>query len=280
MDVLRTHDLRARLVDALLASGVIHSPAVADAMRSVPRHLFASWLSLEQAYADQAFPLPNRSSEGRSSLSQPSTVACMLQALAAAPGHAVLEIGTGTGYNTALLSHLVGPHGRVVSIDIEADLVYAARRKLTAIGASNVETLCRDGTLGTPEHAPFDRVLATVGVWEVPWAWADQLAVGGRLLAPVHLGGPADGFVLLDLELDGDHLAGVSVASLLMVPARGTAGTDDTPPASRSGARWQGAPADRLRVRIHRGCAPSSPGPGQKVIPKRASTVVLERRPG
>lgn len=118
-----------------------------------------------------------------SSSSQPSLMALMLEALNVEDGHTILEIGTATGYNAALLCHRVGP-GRVTSIDIDAGLVDKARRRLASMECSPV-LVAADGRLGHRSGAPYDRVIATVGVRRVPAAWVEQTRVGGVILLPL-----------------------------------------------------------------------------------------------
>ena len=112
-------------------------------------------------------------------------MAQMLEMLGLRGGERVLEIGTGSGYNAALLAELVGPLGRVTTIDIDAELVAAARRHLDDAGYAHVRTIVADGAAGDPEGAPFDAIVATVGVEQIPAAWIDQLRGGGRLVAPL-----------------------------------------------------------------------------------------------
>ncbi|WP_213450357.1 methyltransferase, FxLD system [Rhizomonospora bruguierae] len=182
--------LRAGLVDAVLrATGPI-GPPIVEALRTVPRHLFLPEVPVEDAYRDDAI-VTKRDPRGRpiSSSSQPTIMALMLDQLAPAPGHRVLEIGAGTGYNAALLAHLVRPGGRVVSVDIDADLVERAAAGLARTGYPEAAVVRGDGGLGVPERAPYDRVIATVGVWDLAPAWLAQIAPGGRLVAPLDLGG-------------------------------------------------------------------------------------------
>lgn len=122
-----------------------------------------------------------------SSSSAPTLMALMLEALDAHEGHRVLEIGTGTGYNAALLCHRLGPTN-VTSIDIDADLVDRARERLAALGYMPYLT-ATDGTMGCPNRAPFDRIIATVGLNRVPDAWIEQTAPGGKILVPLDLVG-------------------------------------------------------------------------------------------
>ncbi|WP_369974880.1 methyltransferase domain-containing protein [Thermobifida halotolerans] len=175
------------MVDRLCADGVVRSAAVEAALRRVPRHLFVPGTSLEEAYADEAVHTKHDPATGVSvsAASQPRIVAMMLEQLQAAPGMRVLELGAGTGYNAALLAALVGPEGRVTTVDVDDDLVTGARDHLAAAGAPNVEVVLGDGALGHPDSAPYDRIIATVGAYEVPTAWLEQLAPGGRLVVPL-----------------------------------------------------------------------------------------------
>lgn len=187
--------LREDLVRRLWQSGVIHDPAVAGAMRSVPRELFLPGLDLDEAYRDVAVPT-HRDQTGRvvSSCSQPSMVALMLEQLAIQPGQRVLEIGAGTGYNGALIRHLVGPGGRVVSIDVDPEICAEARARTRAAQAE-VEVEVGDGALGWPPAAPYDRIEVTAAAGDLPPAWWDQMSGAGRLVVPLHLGPRAEASV-------------------------------------------------------------------------------------
>lgn len=180
---------RAALADLLRRAGLLRSPAVEAAIRAVPRHLFLPAEEPAEAYADKAIVTQTGADgEPTSSASQPSIVAIMLEQLAVQPGQRVLEVGAGTGYNAALLAYLVGAAGRVVSIDVDPETAAGAREHLAAAGVPNVEVLAADGWLGHRDGAPYDRVVATVGIWDVSPSWLDQLADDGLLVAPLWLG--------------------------------------------------------------------------------------------
>ncbi|WP_026929392.1 methyltransferase, FxLD system [Glycomyces tenuis] len=181
---------RAGLVDKLRERGSIRTAAVGDAMLAVPRHRFVPEAPLRAAYADDAF-VTKRNNEGDalSSASQPAIVAEMLEQLDVGPGHKVLEIGAGTGYNAALLDSLVGPDGSVATVDLDADTVKRAREALDAVGHGRVRVVQGDGEAGLADGAPYDRIIVTVGTWDLPPAWWDQLAEGGRLVAPLQIRG-------------------------------------------------------------------------------------------
>jgi protein-L-isoaspartate(D-aspartate) O-methyltransferase len=180
---------RARLAESLRASGVAGS-AVNEAFLAVPRHVFLPPELTARAYEDAAL-VTKSDAHGLplSSSTQPAMMAIMLGQLGLAAGHRVLEIGTGTGYNAALMTEIVGRSGSVVTIDVDPDLVEQARATLAAAGFAGVTVVCGDGARGVPEHAPYDRIIVTAGVWDLPPQWLAQLAAGGRIVAPVSVRG-------------------------------------------------------------------------------------------
>ena len=178
--------LRHDLVDRLVAAGTVHSPAVEAAMRAVPRERFVGDLDPTAVYEDRPQLVKAEGSETLSTISQPTMVAIMLELARLSPGDRVLEIGSGTGYNAALLGTIVGPNGAVVGVDIEEDLTRRAGRTIDELGLDHVEVRAGDGREGWPPGAPYDCVMATVGVDEIPETWRDQVADGGRLLVPVN----------------------------------------------------------------------------------------------
>ena len=183
-------ELRERLVAEVLATSGIRDERIAAALRDVPRHLFLPHLPPEEAYLDDAI-VTKRDVEGQpiSSSSQPAIMAIMLDQLDLAPGQRVLEIGAGTGYNAALMRHIVGPSGTVVSVDIEADLVEAAREHLASAGYPDVTVVAADGAAGFPPGAPYDRVIATVGVSDLAPAWLHQTGPDTRIVVPLDVRG-------------------------------------------------------------------------------------------
>jgi protein-L-isoaspartate(D-aspartate) O-methyltransferase len=213
----------ASLQAAMLAEVRVHgggaSAAVREALLEVPRHLFLPDVPLEAAYRDQAI-VTKRDSRGIpiSSSSQPAIMALMLDQLGIQPGQRVLEIGVGSGYNAALLAHLVGPAGTVVSVDIDPEVAQTAEALLAGAGYSRVRVVCADGADGYPPAAPYDRIIATVGVWDLAPAWLAQLAPGGRLVVPLDLRGAQ---VSVALERAGGPWASRSVVGCGFMRMRG-----------------------------------------------------------
>ena len=213
-------ELRAKLVDRLVKDGTVRTASVEAAFRQVPRDLFLPGLPLAEAYADEPVYTKHEGDGTRiSAASQPKIVAMMLEQLGIEPGERLLELGAATGYNAALMATLTGPTGQVTTIDIDEDLVTGAREHLAAAGIDNVEAVVADGALGHPEGAPFDRVIATVGAHEIPTAWLDQLAPGGRLVAPVRLAGAASRSIVFERDQDGWSSLGSEMA--IFMPLRG-----------------------------------------------------------
>ena len=173
-------EARERMVRTQIAGRGVDDSRVLEAIRSVPRHLFVPSHSAHQAYDDRPLPI----GEGQT-ISQPYMVAVMTQALGVETGDHVLEIGTGSGYQTAVLAALAGD---VVSIERHAHLAETARKTLEQLGISNVEIVVGDGTEGYPARAPYKRILVTAGAPAIPESLHTQLEAGGRLVIPV---GPA-----------------------------------------------------------------------------------------
>lgn len=231
-----------QLVAQLEAGGSLHDPAVAAAFRTVLRHHFLPGLPLRDVYEDTAITTKTgERGEAISSSSQPAIMAVMLEQLHVEPGQRVLEIGTGTGYNAALLSRLAaGPDGRVISIDIDEDLCEQARANLRAAGAERVEVVRADGAEGWPAGAPYDRVMVTACGEDLSPAWLDQLAEGGRLVCPLAIAGPVQESIAFVRR--GRGLYSDRVAACGFVPLRGALRPPAAPPDDRVRA-WLDEPA-------------------------------------
>ncbi|HWR98571.1 MAG TPA: protein-L-isoaspartate(D-aspartate) O-methyltransferase [Candidatus Methanoperedens sp.] len=169
--------LRAQMVDRQIAGRDVRDPRVLAALRAVPRHRFvpADWLA--EAYEDHPLPI----GEGQT-ISQPYIVALMSELLVLRGGERVLEVGTGSGYQAAVLAELAG---EVYSIEILEPLARQAAATLAGLGYTRVQVRAGDGYLGWPEAAPFDAIIVTAAPDHVPQPLVDQLKVGGRLVIPV-----------------------------------------------------------------------------------------------
>jgi protein-L-isoaspartate(D-aspartate) O-methyltransferase len=176
--------MRQHLVEHLKQYGLIKSPMVEKAFQAVPRHVFLPGINVTRVYSDTVIATKTVNGIPISSSSQPAIMACMLEQLDVQPGQRILEIGAGTGYNAALLAHMVGNQGSVVTIDIDEDIVESARQHLQAAGYPQVNVICADGALGFAELAPYDRIILTVGADDIPPAWREQLVTGGKLVLP------------------------------------------------------------------------------------------------
>ena len=211
--------LHQALVDQLVQRGYITTPLIEAAFRAVPRHLFVPDVPIDRVYQDQYIPTKYEHKQLVSSSSQPAIMAIMLDQLALAPGQRVLEIGAGTGYNAALMAHLVGPGGHVVTLDLDDDLVCTARAHLSAAGLETVDVIQHDGALGYALLAPYDRIILTVASWDIVPAWTAQLARNGRLVLPLML---FPGLTLtVAFDWRGDQLQSVSAYPCGFLPLRG-----------------------------------------------------------
>jgi protein-L-isoaspartate(D-aspartate) O-methyltransferase len=181
VDTEHARVLRELLVDRLARGGIVNDARVLQVLRDVPRHAFAPNLTLGEAYFDAPQPIGHDQT-----ISQPTVVGEMTQALELTGHERVLEIGTGSGYQAAVLARLAK---EVYTIEIVAPLGEQARARLARLGYTNVHVRIGDGYKGWPESAPFDRILVTAAPEKVPPALVAQLAEGGILVAPV---GPTD----------------------------------------------------------------------------------------
>jgi protein-L-isoaspartate(D-aspartate) O-methyltransferase len=193
----------------------ISNQAVLRAMDDVPREHFVASDCLDVAYGDHALPIACGQT-----ISQPYVVAYMTEQLALEPGHRVLEVGTGSGYQAAVLSRLVR---EVVSIERYRTLAEAARSRLHTLGYDNVDVVVGDGLAGVPDRAPYDRIIVTAAAEQVPEALMDQLANGGVMLLPLGPQNVAQEIVKLTKTKEGitqEHLIGVRFVPLLPGQAR------------------------------------------------------------
>lgn len=204
---------RQQMVDAQLLRRDINNPRVLDAMRNVPRHRFVPPEHRQYAYTDG--PLPIRQGQ---TISQPYIVALMTQLLGLDGDENVLEVGTGSGYQAAVLGALAS---QVHTIERHADLAQRAKRVLTELGVNNVRVHIGDGSLGLLEFAPYAAIMVTAAAPRVPQALLDQLAGGGRLVIPV---GSRGGQYLEVWERKGTDYSQELIIPVAFVPLLGQFG--------------------------------------------------------
>ncbi len=168
-----------KLVEMLKKAGYIKSENVEKAFLSTPRHLFVPERLLKYAYNDEPLPIGYAQT-----ISQPSTVAIMTELLEAEEGNKILEIGSGSGWQAAILARIIGEKGKVYTIEINKELAEFAKKNLAKIGIKNVEIICKDGSLGLSEKAPFNRIIVTAACPSAEHL-IEQLKENGILVAPV-----------------------------------------------------------------------------------------------
>lgn len=210
---------RAEMVERQIRRRGVFDPLVLCAMEQVPRHEFVPAALQPRAYEDAPLPIG-----GGQTISQPYIVAAMSAALHLQPSDRVLDVGTGCGYQAAVLSRIVAS---VYSIELRHDLALAATQRLASLGFSNVHVHCGDGTLGLPEFAPFDAILVAAAAPSIPQPLLDQLAEAGRLILPV---GPPDRQQLVLTIRHADRFDTTTLEPCQFVPLIGRHGWQDPLP--------------------------------------------------
>lgn len=219
MDDETIQQYQRTIVDQMKQANNLTTAAVEEAFMKVPRHLFVPDEPLEKVYSDVAIAM-RRGDQGQwtSSSSMPTIMAIMLEQLDLKPGQRVLEIGAGTGFNAALIGSIVGPSGKVVTVDIQREMIEHARKCLDTAGFDWVQTVVADGGYGYPDEAPYDRIILTVGSDVITPAWREQLAQGGILVLPFSVLGVQFSAVF---EKRGDELISVSLKGCGFMPLQG-----------------------------------------------------------
>ncbi|MFR9725045.1 methyltransferase, FxLD system [Streptomyces sp. MS19] len=218
-DEARATELRNKVVDELKAEGTIASPRVEAAMRKVPRHLAVPETALDDAYHTYNAVITLKDGHGNhlSSVSAPQIQAIQLEQAGIQEGDNVLEIGT-NGPNAAYAAELAGPTGHVTTVDIDPAPASRAREFLDANGYHHVQVVVADAEDGVPDHAPYDVILVTVGAWDIPPAWTEQLTENGRLIVPLRINGLTRSYRFVR---DGDALVATSALPCGFVPMQG-----------------------------------------------------------
>ncbi len=216
--------LRQQLVDELARRGLVQDERVERAFFAVPREIFvpefAAQRGLEAVYSDEAI-VTKRDAQGMpvSSSSQPAIMASMLERLDLREGQSVLEIGAGSGYNAALLAEIVGPQGRVVSVELDPELAKRSRSALRRAG-SRVRVVVGDGHDGWAPQAPYDRIIVTASASEVPRAWLEQTVEGGLIEVPLRLRHSLFGQAIPTLKRRKGKLRSISILCGGFMPLR------------------------------------------------------------
>lgn len=205
--------LREEMVERQVAARGLDNPALLAAFRAVPRELFVGAEYAGRAYQDSPLPI-----DGRQTVSQPYIVALTIHAAEIGPGDKVLEVGAGSGYAAAVIGQIAGT---VIAIERLHQLVEPARERMTRLGYGNVRIVEGDGTLGWPDEAPYDAIVAAASGTHVPQRWIEQLKPGGRIVTPI--GDPRSGQSLVkvtkgeDGMLTQENLGGVRFVPLIGV---------------------------------------------------------------
>ncbi len=215
LDDAANHELRSRMVATQVEARGVTDPSVLKALREVPRHVFVPESHRHRSYDDGAFSI----GEGQT-ISQPYIVGLMTALIRPSPLMRVLEVGTGSGFQTAVLARCVGD---VFSIENHANLARRAEALLRELGIGNVHFKVGDGFDGWAEHAPFDAIVVTAAPRKLPQPLLDQLKVGGRLVAPVGESGSKQGQELVVVTRNQDGWAGEKVGTVMFVPMTGKA---------------------------------------------------------
>ncbi|MBU4535864.1 MAG: protein-L-isoaspartate(D-aspartate) O-methyltransferase [Euryarchaeota archaeon] len=212
---LETYLPRKELVARLESYGIIHSPSVKKAMETVPREEFLPEEFQSRAYLDEPLPI----GEGQT-ISAPHMVAIISEKLALKKGMNVLEIGTGFGYNAAVVAEILGEEGHLFSIERINSLAETAKENLKRTGyAKRVTVIVGDGTRGLPEFAPFSRIYVTAGAPDIPESLKNQLEIGGKLIIPVGSSNYNQELIMIDKisenKFESKNLGGVAFVPLI-----------------------------------------------------------------
>jgi protein-L-isoaspartate(D-aspartate) O-methyltransferase len=209
---------REAMVERQLRLRGIHEPEILDAFRAVPREAFVSPAYAHLAYGDHPLPI-----EAQQTISQPYIVGLMIQAAAIKRGDTVLEVGSGSGYAAAVISRIAA---KVVGIERQHELAQVSRERLARLGFDNVEIVEGDGTVGWPESAPYDAILAAASGSHVPQSLIDQLKTGGTLVMPLGGQGWVQKLVRCSRRADGS-LSEEDLGAVRFVPLIGEEGWHD-----------------------------------------------------
>lgn len=184
-----TSSLRNHLVSQLVECGFIQNKKIEEAFRKIPRHIFLPEIKPQEVYSDVSIITKRIGIEPISSSTQLSLMASMLEILHLEKGMKVLEIGAGTGYNAAVMAEIVGDEGKIISVDIDAEIIKEAQQNLAKAGYKGITVKCADRARGFAEKAPYDRIILTCSVRNIPIPLVKQLKEGGIMVLPIWFNG-------------------------------------------------------------------------------------------
>ena len=207
---------KEQLIEHWTSSGIVKDKKVIEAFRKVPRELFVAEERKEESYGD--YPLPI--GEGQT-ISQPTTVMIMTQALELKEGDKVLEVGSGSGYQAAIIANIVGDNGKVISTEIVDELVESAKSNIKKLKLKNVEIIKHDGSKGYDKEAPYDQIIITAACPKIPSPLIKQLREGGIIVAPV--GNMNEQAMIKGRKING-RLVEEDLGNFMFVPLKGKYG--------------------------------------------------------
>jgi protein-L-isoaspartate(D-aspartate) O-methyltransferase len=210
---------KEELVKKLIREGVLKTPKIVEAFRKLPRHEFVTREHTRSAYVDIALPTLKDST-----ISQPYTVAIMTEALNPKEGEKILEIGTGSGWQSCLIAYCLGGKGKLISLEIDKDLAEFGKKNVRKFGFKNISIINSDGSLGYEKEAPYDKIIFTCAAPEIPQVIKDQLKIGGIIIIP--LGMPDEQRMILLKKLNKSKFESEEIysGSFAFVPLKGKYG--------------------------------------------------------
>jgi len=208
---------RKKLVSDLIALGVLKTPIIIDAFRKIPRHSFLPRNQLHHAYSDVALRTVKEST-----ISQPYTVAVMVEALKPKAGEKILEVGAGSGWCACLIGFCVGNRGKVITIEIDEDVYNFARKNIKKLGIKNVKVILGDGGFGYEKEMPYDSCIITAACREIPEPIIEQTKIGGRIVAPV--GSRYEQKMIIAEKISKNKVKKKSIGNFIFVPLKGRYG--------------------------------------------------------
>jgi len=206
-------------IKTLIDEGVLKTPKIIEAFRKLPRHKFVTKEYVGAAYADVALQTLKDST-----ISQPFTVAIMTEALNPQEGEKILEIGTGSAWQSCLIAYCIGESGMVVSLEIDKDLAEFGKKNVGKFSFKNIKIINKDGSLGYESEAPYDKIIITAATPEVPQPIKDQLKVGGIMVVPMGMPNEQEMIVVKKVGKDKFESKNIYNGSFVFVPLKGKFG--------------------------------------------------------